>query len=148
MHLFFIFIFYVLKYIDLAIVTALMQVGGSICASIGSTVAGAIWNSLLPVELAKHVPGEYDVASILADMDYAFKLPSEQYHGIVEAYGQVQKILSIVAVSFAALAFIFSLPMKSFGLEDRKDKENDEADQYQTNEFNKAKTQLSDDLKI
>ncbi|CAO3642541.1 unnamed protein product [Cunninghamella blakesleeana] len=137
---------------DLAIVTALMQVGGSICASIGSTVAGAIWNSLLPVQLAKHVPGEYDAAKILADMDYAFQLPSEQYHGIVASYGEVQKILSIVAVSFAGLAFLFSLPMKSFGLEDRKDKEENEMNTSQTNGyndvFNKEKTQLSDDLKI
>ncbi|KAI9306703.1 major facilitator superfamily domain-containing protein [Cunninghamella echinulata] len=129
---------------DLAIVTALMQVGGSICASIGSTVAGAIWNSLLPIQLAQHVPGEYDPVAILASTDYAIGLPEEQYHGVVEAYGQVQRILSITAVSFAALAFFFSLPMKSFGLEDRKDEDKNEV---QTNEYDE-KTEHSNDLKL
>ncbi|ORE06350.1 MFS general substrate transporter [Rhizopus microsporus var. microsporus] len=106
---------------DLAVVTAMMQVGGSIAASVGSTMSGAIWNSMLPGQLAKYVPGEYDYAKIVGSTDYAISLPKEQYDGVVQAYGHIQMILSIIAICIAVLTFCFTVPMKSFGLEDAKD---------------------------
>ncbi|CAO3633533.1 unnamed protein product [Mucor fragilis] len=102
---------------DLAISTAMMQVGGSIAASIGSTMAGTIWNNMIPSRLAKYVPGEYDYAKIVGSIPYAIALPTEQYNGVVEAYGSIQKILSIIAICIAVLTFCFTVPMKSFGLE-------------------------------
>lgn len=107
---------------DMAIATALMQVGGSIAASIGSTMAGSIWNNMLPGELAKRVPGEYDYAKIVGNVEYALALPEDQYHGVVAAYGHIQMVLSIIAICIAVLTFCFTLPMKSFGLE--KEQEN------------------------
>jgi hypothetical protein len=101
----------------------MMQVGGSIAASIGSTMAGAIWNSMLPGQLAEHVPGEYDYASIVGSTIVATSLPDDQYAGVVHAYGYVQKILSIIAICIAGLTLLFTLPMKGFGLENRDDDE-------------------------
>ncbi|KAF7727846.1 hypothetical protein EC973_006959 [Apophysomyces ossiformis] len=106
---------------DLAIVTALVQIGGSIATSIGSTLAGATWNSMLPGQIAEHVPGQYDYESIIGSVDVAISLPQEQYDGVVAAYGYIQKILSIVSLCLAALAFCFFLGMRSFGLSDDDD---------------------------
>lgn len=102
---------------DMAVATGLMQVGGSIAGSIGSTMAGTIWNNMLPGQIAKHVPGEYDYAKIVGSTDVILALPTEQYEGVVEAYGYIQMILSIIAMCVAVLTFCFTIPMKSFGLE-------------------------------
>ncbi|KAI8384809.1 major facilitator superfamily domain-containing protein [Radiomyces spectabilis] len=103
---------------DLAIVTAFFQIGGTIATSIGSTVAGAIWNSMLPDQIAKHVPGDYIYEKIVGDIGYATSLPAEQFAGVVTAYGNIQRILSIVSLCLAALALLFFLGMRSFGLEE------------------------------
>ena len=102
---------------DMAIATAMMQVGGSIAASIGSTMAGSIWNNMLPGQIAKNVPGEYDYAQIVGSVPYALALPTEQYNGVVKAYGHVQMVLSIIAICIAVVTFCFTIPMKTFGLE-------------------------------
>ncbi|KAG0171043.1 hypothetical protein DFQ28_008983 [Apophysomyces sp. BC1034] len=106
---------------DLAIVTALFSVGGSIAASIGSTMAGTIWNNVLPGELMKNVPGEFDYTKIMGDIEYAISLPEDQYRGTVVAYGHVQMILSIIALAISVLTFLFTLPMKSFGLDEKEE---------------------------
>ncbi|KAI8636729.1 major facilitator superfamily domain-containing protein [Parasitella parasitica] len=85
---------------DMAIVTAMMQVAGSIAASIGSTMAGSIWNNMLPGQITKNVPGEYDYAKIIGS-----------------TYGHVQMILSIITICIAVITFCFTIPMKTFGLE-------------------------------
>ncbi|KAF7723021.1 hypothetical protein EC973_002437 [Apophysomyces ossiformis] len=107
---------------DLAIVTALFNVGGSIAASIGSTMAGTIWNNVLPEELMKNVPGDVDYSKIMGSIDYAISLPEDQYQGTVVAYGHVQMILSIIALAISVLTFLFTLPMKSFGLDQNEEK--------------------------
>lgn len=112
---------------DLAIVTALFQIGGTIATSIGSSVAGAIWNGMLPGELAKHVPGEYDASSILGDLTYINALPEDQHEGAVTAYANVQRVLSIASLGIAVLAFIFFLGMRGFNL-DKDDAEKSVAD--------------------
>lgn len=108
---------------DLAIATAMMQVGGSVAASIGSTMAGTIWNNMLPGQIAKYVPGEYDYAKIVGSTVYATALPEDQYNGVVEAYGHIQMILSIISMCIAVLTFCFTIPMKSFGLENAQKEE-------------------------
>ncbi|ORZ02362.1 major facilitator superfamily domain-containing protein [Syncephalastrum racemosum] len=103
---------------DLAIVTALLSVGGSIAASVGSSMAGAIWNTMLPTEIVENVPGDYDLSRIIADIDYILSLPSEQFDGVVRAYTHVQKTLSMTALLLAGVIVIFALRMRPFGLQD------------------------------
>ncbi|KAI7864362.1 major facilitator superfamily domain-containing protein [Spinellus fusiger] len=107
---------------DLAIVTALFQVGGSIAISIGSTIAGALWNSMLPQKLAEYVPGDYSYLDIIGSIDYVLALPEEQYRGVVKAYGEVQKTISIIALGITVLCFFFAAPMQSFGLDENSPK--------------------------
>ncbi|KAI8137026.1 major facilitator superfamily-domain-containing protein [Fennellomyces sp. T-0311] len=103
---------------DLAIATALYQVGTTLAYSIGSAIAGAVWNSLLPQELAKLVPGEYDLASIMGDINYIAALPEEQWGPTIDAYGNVLRIFCIVGLCLSVLALVFGLLMKPFGLEE------------------------------
>ncbi|KAI9259899.1 major facilitator superfamily domain-containing protein [Sporodiniella umbellata] len=110
---------------DLAIVTALFQIGGTIATSIGSSIAGAIWNGMLPGELAQHVPGKYDPVSILGDLSYINALPEDQHAGTVTAYANVQKILSIASLGIAVLAFIFFLGMRGFSLAEKDEERTD-----------------------
>ncbi|KAG2234942.1 hypothetical protein INT48_005096 [Thamnidium elegans] len=97
-----------------------VQVGGTIATSVGGSIAGAIWNALLPGQLADHVPGEYDPVSILGDITYIKNLPEDQHAGVVIAYGNVQRILSIVGLCLSVIAFGFFLRMKSFGLSEEE----------------------------
>ncbi|KAI8080097.1 major facilitator superfamily domain-containing protein [Gilbertella persicaria] len=125
---------------DMAVATAMMQIGGSIAASIGSTMAGAIWNNMLPGQIAEHVPGEYDYAKIVGNVVYAQQLPDDQWAGVVQAYGYIQKILSIIALCIAVVTFCFTIPMKSFGLE-AHDETDVSAGSEHSNSLDKKETQ-------
>lgn len=103
-------------YIDLAIVTALFQIGGTVASSVGSAIAGAIWNGMLPGQIATHVPGEYDPSLILGDINYINSLPRDQHDGAALAYGEVQRILSIVSVCLVLISLGFFFRMKPLGL--------------------------------
>ncbi|KAI9275387.1 major facilitator superfamily domain-containing protein [Sporodiniella umbellata] len=99
---------------DMAIVTALFQVGGTVATSIGSAIAGAIWNGLLPNEFAKNIPGEYDHSAVLGNITYINHLPEHQHHGAVIAYGNVQKVISIASLGIAVLALLLFSRMRGF----------------------------------
>ncbi|KAI9264152.1 major facilitator superfamily domain-containing protein [Phascolomyces articulosus] len=105
---------------DLAIATALYQVGTTLAYSIGSAIAGAIWNSVIPQEIAKNVPGDIDVASAMGDITYIAALPAEQWEGVIASYGNVLRIFCIIGLCLSVPALIFALMMKPFGLEDDK----------------------------
>ncbi|KAI8646114.1 major facilitator superfamily domain-containing protein [Parasitella parasitica] len=130
---------------DMAIATAMMQVGGSIAASIGSTMAGTIWNNMLPGEIAKNVPGEYDYAQIVGSAIYASQLPEPQWEGVVTAYGHIQMVLSIISMCIAVLTFCFTIPMKTFGLENYNEDEQQEKDQVTLAESNNSTSAAHND---
>lgn len=122
-------------------VTALVQVGGTIATSIGGSIAGAIWNALLPGQLEEHVPGEYNPLLILGDITYINNLPEDQHAGTSIAYGNVQRVLSIVGLCLSIIAFGFFLRMKPFGLTEN-DSHDPESSEEETNE------QLADNYSI
>ncbi|KAG0175764.1 hypothetical protein DFQ28_008263 [Apophysomyces sp. BC1034] len=108
---------------DLAIVTALLQVGQSIATSIGSAIGGSIWNSLIPAALQRHVPGHYDYLKIVKSIPYTKSLPKEQLDGVIAAYGEVMNTLSIVMVCIAVLPLLVSFPIKSFGFKEEEEED-------------------------
>lgn len=97
---------------DLAASTVMMPVGGSIADSTGLNMAGTIWNNMISSRLAKYVPGEYNYAKIMGSILYAVSLPTDHYNGVVEAYGSIQKILSIIAICITVLTFCFIIHIK------------------------------------
>lgn len=103
--------------LDVAIVTALFEVGVAVAGSIGSTIAGAVWNSVLPGLIHKYVPGEYNALTITKSIPKILALPEEQYNGVAQAYDEAMYILGIVAVCIGALAFLCSTQLKGYVLE-------------------------------
>ncbi|EPB82989.1 hypothetical protein HMPREF1544_10262 [Mucor circinelloides 1006PhL] len=102
---------------DVAIVTALFEVGVSVAGSIGSTIAGAVWNSVLPRLIQKYVPGDYNALAITKSIPKILALPEEQYKGVAQAYDEAMYILGIVAVCIGASAFLCSTQLKGYILE-------------------------------
>ncbi|GAN11365.1 drug:H+ antiporter [Mucor ambiguus] len=102
---------------DVAIVTALFEVGVSVAGSIGSTIAGAVWNSILPRLIQKYVPGDYNALTITKSIPKILALPEEQYRGVAQAYDEAMYILGIIAVCIGALAFLCSTQLKGYILE-------------------------------
>ncbi|KAL7330883.1 hypothetical protein PS15p_203163 [Mucor circinelloides] len=102
---------------DVAIVTALFEVGVSVAGSIGSTIAGAVWNSVLPRLIQKYVPGDYNALAITKSIPKILALPEEQYKGVAQAYDEAMYILGIIAVCIGALAFLCSTQLKGYILE-------------------------------
>ncbi|KAI8366767.1 major facilitator superfamily domain-containing protein [Radiomyces spectabilis] len=119
---------------DLAIVTALMQVGSTIGFTIGSTISGSLWNSMIPELLMKNVPG-INMRQVMGNVTYAQNLPEPEYSLVVDCFGQAQRVLTIIACCMVALAFLCTLPMKSFGLDEtdnyQKDHENDTTEKHE-----------------
>ncbi|OAD06662.1 hypothetical protein MUCCIDRAFT_107245 [Mucor lusitanicus CBS 277.49] len=112
---------------DVAIVTALFEVGVSVAGSIGSTIAGAVWNSVLPRLIQKYVPGDYNALTITKSIPKILALPKEQYNGVAQAYDEAMHILGIIAVCMGALAFICSTQLKGYILENRVPEEEESA---------------------
>lgn len=76
-------------------------------------MVGTIWKNMIP---GQHVPGEYDYVKIFSGTSYAISLLTEQYNDVVEAYGCIQKIISIIAICIVVLTCCFTIPMKSLVL--------------------------------
>lgn len=55
-----------------------------IAASVSSMMAGSIWNNILPVDMIKRVPGEYNCANIAGHVVYIMNLPEDKYYPVVE----------------------------------------------------------------
>lgn len=114
--------------------TSLYQIGGAITGSVGSTVGGAVWNQTIPKEIEKSGFNASEITKIMGSITYAQSLPDDgTYQAVQYAYGEAQKILSIVAVRASFVCFLFTLGMKSFSLDDR-----DAEHQLQDNDKNAA----------
>ncbi|KAI9245823.1 major facilitator superfamily domain-containing protein [Phascolomyces articulosus] len=135
---------------DLAMVTALFSFTGSIGGSIGSTIAGAIWNGILPGELVANVPGEFSVEKAAGNYLYTWKLPDEQYDGVVTAYGNAQKLISIISICLTVVAIGFLALMRDFGLNEDNDQEQQKQEMTEetTNDNDKVKEKTIDVMVI
>lgn len=84
--------------------------------------------------------GEYDYASLAGNLEAIAALPPAQWQGVVTAYGNIQRIFSIVSLCFGALAFVFFLGMRSFGL---TDDEINSADEYSATDEKQSKREIT-----
>ncbi|KAI9484018.1 MAG: major facilitator superfamily domain-containing protein [Benjaminiella poitrasii] len=104
---------------DAASVTTFFEIGISICGSIGSAVAAAIWTGVLPGYFKKYVPGKYNYNAIIKSIATALALPEDQWQGVVKAYDGAMHIFSIVALVIAIVAFLVSLLLEGFVLDSK-----------------------------
>ncbi|KAJ6789632.1 hypothetical protein PWT90_08487 [Aphanocladium album] len=92
---------------EVAVALALYSLFGSIGASIGQAIAGAIWNNVLPGQLVKNLPEDLkDLAGeIFADItkQQSYPMGSPARDAIIASYGHVQRIMVIVGCCFLPL---------------------------------------------
>ncbi|KAL1955350.1 hypothetical protein VTO42DRAFT_8632 [Malbranchea cinnamomea] len=92
---------------EVAVVIAIWGMFGSIGASIGLAIAGAMWNQILPSQLYERLPDESKnlTAAIFADMvqqlSYADGTPERE--AIVGAYADVQRKMVIAGACLMPL---------------------------------------------
>ncbi|KAF1957683.1 siderophore iron transporter-like protein mirB [Byssothecium circinans] len=92
---------------QIAAVKALWGLFGGFGSSIGYSISGAMWNTILPDELYKRLPEESKAnatlifGSIVTQMSYADGSPERE--AIVGAYAHVQRLMVIAGACFVPL---------------------------------------------
>lgn len=100
--------------------TCLYQVGSAVTDSISDSIAGAIWNQMIPRELAHQGFNATEIKHIIESITYAQNLPDNgTYQSVKYAYGETQKVLSIIGICTSLTPLLFTLGMKTFFLDDR-----------------------------
>ncbi|KAL4782686.1 major facilitator superfamily domain-containing protein [Aspergillus varians] len=95
---------------EIAVVMAIWGLFGSIGSSVGSAIAGGMWNNILMPELHRRLPEEKKdlaasiFASIETQMEYADGTPERA--AIVGAYGDLQRKMVIVGVCLVPLCLL------------------------------------------
>ncbi|KAK0190827.1 drug:h+ antiporter [Armillaria mellea] len=109
---------------DVATVTAMVLLLTEIGGAIGNSVAGAIWTNLMPGKLLKYLPNisqdERDAlySSITTVTTYA--RGTEIREGAISAYGDVMKIMLIVATVMSVVPLAISLFMPDWYLGEKQ----------------------------
>ncbi|KAK0491142.1 drug:h+ antiporter [Armillaria novae-zelandiae] len=115
---------------DVATVTAMVLLLTEIGGAIGNSVAGAIWTNLMPGKLLKYLPNisqdERDAlySSITTVTTYA--RGTEIREGAISAYGDVMKIMLIVATVMSVIPLVISLFMPEWHLGEKQNAVDDE----------------------
>ncbi|KAF9548905.1 hypothetical protein EC957_005257 [Mortierella hygrophila] len=101
---------------DVAVVIGVTQILGSFGSAFGSALAGGVWTQYLPKRLEKHVTGPYDEFLALNDVNYIAGMDAITKRQMIEAWGDSQKLMSIMSVSLAVFACISTFFMKHIDL--------------------------------
>jgi SIT family siderophore-iron:H+ symporter-like MFS transporter len=83
------------------VITSLFFASNNIGAALGNTIAGAIWNQVLPSQLAVNLGNTTEALAVFADpFTYAtiYEPGTHQRDAIVVSYGYVQKLICIVGI--------------------------------------------------
>jgi hypothetical protein len=88
----------------------------SILGSVASTIAGSVWTQVLPLRLKHHVVGDYDEKMVMNNAEFVKALSEPMYSQVVAAYGDAQKLLSIISASLVVVAGLLTLMMKKVDL--------------------------------
>ncbi|KAI1410570.1 putative siderophore iron transporter mirB [Hypoxylon sp. FL1857] len=89
----------VASHAELASVMAILGLAYYIGSAIGDSLSGAIWNTTLPYELAKRLPGlspeELDLIGSDLKKQLSYALGSVERNAIIAAYGEAQRRMCI-----------------------------------------------------
>ncbi|KAK0468474.1 drug:h+ antiporter [Desarmillaria tabescens] len=109
---------------DVATVTAMVLLLTEIGGAIGNAVAGAIWTNLMPGKLLKYLPNisqdERDALYFSITTVASYARGTEIREGAVSAYGDVMKIMLIVATVMSVIPLIISLFMPDWHLGEKQ----------------------------
>lgn len=111
---------------QIAAVLAIDGLIGSIGRSIGLSIAGAIWNGELQGAITRNLPdnAKDQAAAIYGDIKLQLKYPLGDpiRDGIVEAYGEVQRLLCIAALAIVPFMLFSVLMWRNKPLVDKQTK--------------------------
>ncbi|KAF5327482.1 hypothetical protein D9619_005131 [Psilocybe cf. subviscida] len=109
---------------DVAVVTSLVLLITEIGGAIGTAISGGIWSHMMPARLAHHLPflSDADRALLFGSIYGATQFPrgNPVREGVILAYDDVMKILTIVATVFGAVPLVISFWMPNWYLGDQQ----------------------------
>ena len=109
------------KHQEVGIATAMFLTFTSLGGSVGSAIAGAIWTGLLPKRLELYLPemSNEERRQIYDDFKFAMSFPmgSIERNGIIEAYVDVMKKLTMTATLAALPMIVFVFLMREIRLD-------------------------------
>jgi hypothetical protein len=109
------------KHQEVGIATAMFLTFTSLGGSVGSAIAGAIWTGVLPERLELYLPemSNEERRRIYDDFKFAMSFPmgSIERNGIIEAYVDVMKKLTMTATLAALPMIIFVILMREVKLD-------------------------------
>ncbi|KAF5326806.1 hypothetical protein D9619_005122 [Psilocybe cf. subviscida] len=109
---------------DVAVVTSLVLLITEIGGAIGTAISGGIWSHMMPARLAHHLPflSDADRAMLFGSIYGAtqFLRGNPVREGVILAYDDVMKILTIVATVFGAVPLVISFWMPNWYLGDQQ----------------------------
>ncbi|KAH7116131.1 major facilitator superfamily domain-containing protein [Dendryphion nanum] len=95
---------------EVAVVLALHSLFASIGSGVGVAISGALWTNLLPGKLAHYLPAELqsEAATIYGDItvQLGYEWGSPAREAIVQAYGEVQRLMVIAGAAFVPVIAI------------------------------------------
>jgi hypothetical protein len=111
----------VARHQEVGIATAMFLTFTSLGGSVGSAIAGAIWTNFLPERLSEYLPemSPDERKRVYDDFKFAMSFPrgSLERDGIVAAYVDVMKILTMTATLTALQMIYFVFAMREVKLD-------------------------------
>jgi len=104
------------KHEHVAIVTGIYLATYNIGSALGNTVSGAMWQQIIPNELARRI-GDPSLAAVAYGDPFAFAtlypVQTPERIAVIQAYRHVQKLLCITGICLAVLLVAFSLVIRN-----------------------------------
>ncbi|KAH8080721.1 drug:h+ antiporter [Cristinia sonorae] len=111
-------------HVDVATVIAFVSLLTEIGGAIGNGISGAVWTKMMPEKMAQHLPflDATQRAELFASIANAAANPRGDpiREGVINAYGDVMKILCIIATVFAVPPLIIAFFVPNWYLGDQQ----------------------------
>lgn len=120
----------VLENQQVAVATAVYLSSLGFGSNLGTTISGAIWNSILPLKLAAYF-GVEEAQRIFGSIVVARKFPvgSPERNAVNECYRQTQQTLAIGSVCVSGVLLVLAYLVKNIKLEEEDNKRTAQADE-------------------
>ncbi|KAJ3714836.1 major facilitator superfamily domain-containing protein [Lentinula raphanica] len=116
-------------HVDLAMATAVILLVTEIGASIGGSVAGAIWSNKMPGKLAQYLPdlSEEERTSLFSSVTHVRKYERGTHvrQGVIFAYSDVMRDLLVLASLLSVFPLVLAIFLPNWYLGDKQNAVND-----------------------
>ncbi|KAI9291034.1 hypothetical protein K502DRAFT_344935 [Neoconidiobolus thromboides FSU 785] len=96
---------------NVATITGTAQILRGIFSAFGNTVAGTVWNQVIPELIKKYVEGNIDITKAMNEMTYIWGLPENRSEQVVTAFGDGQMTISAISCGLAEIGFLITVFM-------------------------------------